>query len=355
VREVHGAPSGDVPERRHKDRDVTAERRLEVDLICDHSYDVGFPMFFAVEVRNVSRGWTYLTFEPFNMFSIPGPVSFTLKNAQGKEWTSPVSSRSREDPSRESFGPGQAWRSLYDLTEIHPDIPAGHYEIVARFSLNGDFASSAPARIEVHPTAPKDLSAVQHLRSTNDAHESSWRAFLTDNWSTPDTAGLSEKGRSHLAYYLYLHRAAYGPRALAALDPKEPERFGHGPLEAEAAVLRFEILHAAKRPEATGIKAAILERWPGVAWRISRHRRGPRSHDRPAHRSGSRAIGATEGQARTLSLIDHASSTSRAGPRPALPGRSRSRRGTGQGDSHRGGPRRRGLPSRARAPRRRRR
>ena len=266
----HAIASGATqPERGTKAKKMTTpERRLEVELICDHAYDAGFPMLVAVEVRNVSPGWTYLTFEPFNMFSVPGPVSFTFKDAQGKEWTSPVSSRSGEDPSRESFGPGQAWRSLYDLAEVHADMPSGHYEIVASFSLNGDFARSRPARIEVRSTSPKDLAVARHLRSTNDAQEASWRAFLTDNWSTPDVSGLSEKGRNRLAYYLYLHRVAYGARALAALDPKEPERFGHGPLEAEVAVLRFEILHAAKRPEQAGIKAAILERWPGLAWRI---------------------------------------------------------------------------------------
>jgi hypothetical protein len=263
------ADGGTPPEHGTKAKKMTnAERRLEVDLLCDHTYDAGFPMLVSVEVRNASPGWTYLTFQPFNMFSIPGPVAFTLKDAHGKEWTSPVSSRSGEDPSRESFGPGQGWRSLYDLEEIHPDIPAGHYELVASFSLNGDVASSRPARIEVRPSSPKDLSAAHRLRSANDAHEPSWRAFLTNNWSTPDVSGLSEKGLHRLAYYLYLHRAAYGPRALAALDPKEPEHFAHGPLEAEAAVLRFEILHAAKRPEGAGIKAAILERWPGLAWRI---------------------------------------------------------------------------------------
>ena len=33
-------------------------------------------------------------------------------------------------------------------------------------------------------------------------------------------------------------------------------------------MLRLEILAAAKRPEAAGITRAVLERWPGLGWRV---------------------------------------------------------------------------------------
>jgi hypothetical protein len=107
------------------------------------------------------------------------------------------------------------------------------------------------------------------LRVHNDAGRPSWNAFVTNNWARPDTAGLSPNGRTRLAYHLYLHSVAYGPHSVAKLDPKEPERlFGRGLLEGESALLRLEILHAAGRPEAKGIAAAIVERWPGLSWRV---------------------------------------------------------------------------------------
>jgi hypothetical protein len=115
---------------------------------------------------------------------------------------------------------------------------------------------------------------------------------VRENWSTPDLTGLSPAARTdvahHLAYYLYLHRAAYGPTPVAALDPQEPSRFAHGVLEGEAALLRLEILKAAGKPEAEGIEKAILERWPGLSWRVEEIQRGGAPHG-ASHLLGRRA------------------------------------------------------------------
>lgn len=91
---------------------------------------------------------------------------------------------------------------------------------------------------------------------------------MRENWSTSDVTHLSATARAHLAYYLYLHRVAYGPLGVAALDPEEPWKFAHGVLESEAALVRLEILRAAHKPEAEGVEKAVLERWPGLAWRV---------------------------------------------------------------------------------------
>jgi len=61
---------------------------------------------------------------------------------------------------------------------------------------------------------------------------------------------------------------------VSALDPELPWQFGKGVLEGEAALLRLEILHAASRPEAAGVEAAILERWPGFTWWVEQIRNG---------------------------------------------------------------------------------
>jgi hypothetical protein len=242
---------------------------LAVSVECDRSYDAGFPILVSVEVRNVDHG-TFLTFEPIDLFDVPGPVSFTLTSGDGHEWSWPSASHQEEEPpSGMPFRPGEAWRSLYDLSEINFEVPPGHYKLVAEFALAGGYGISKPVPIEILRSDVHDHAIAKRLRASNDKHEPSWISFVTENWSTPNTAGLSEKARERLAYYLYLHRAAYGPIPIAKLDPTEPERlFGTGLLESEAALLRLEILHAAKQPEANGIAAAIRERWPGLAWRL---------------------------------------------------------------------------------------
>jgi hypothetical protein len=126
------------------------------------------------------------------------------------------------------------------------------------------------ATFEIRAPSEKDRVAAARLRASNDRKAPSWRAFVRENWSTPDVGDLSGAARAHLAYYLYLHRVAYGPVSVAALDPQEPWKFAHGVLESEAALARLEILRAAHRPEADGIEKAVLERWPGLTWRVEK-------------------------------------------------------------------------------------
>lgn len=247
-------------------------------LICDRTHLAGFPLLVAVELRNVSNTFTTLPF--FDLFTVPSPVSFVARGG-GHEWTweemsRPIERRSDDGLLGVSFGPGKVWFALQDLSEVHPDIPPGHYDLSAEVRFSGTLVRSALMPIEILAPSKEDRAIATRLRATNDNKgsswhaASSWQAFVLDNWSTPDIHELSPAGRAGLAYYLYLHRAAYGPLSIAALDPEEPWKWGHGVLEAEAAVVRLEILHAAKKPEAVGIEAAILERWPGLAWRVEK-------------------------------------------------------------------------------------
>jgi hypothetical protein len=238
-------------------------------LTCDKKYLAGFPLLVAVELHKAEDSFELFPF--FDLFTIPGPIAFTLRG-EGREWTwatmSRRSHRTDDEPEGMEFGPGKRWYTLQDLSELHPDIPPGKYELSAEALFLGYIARSEKARIEILATSKGDRAIASKLRATNDDKRSSWQAFVLDNWSTPKTHGLSSVARARLAYYLYLHRVAYGPSAISALDPEEPWRWGHGVLEAEAAVVRLEILHAAKKSEAAGVEEALLERWPGLAWRV---------------------------------------------------------------------------------------
>ena len=242
-------------------------------LATDRTYLAGFPIIVEIEVRNVDPN--LITAVPFfDLFTVPGPVSFHLVGG-GHEWTWEGKLRRSESGSDGiDFGPGRAWLAIQDLGELHSDIPPGHYQLSASILFPGELVQASPVQLEIAPSSREDRAIAARLRATNDREKSSWHAFIRHNWSTPATSGLSAAARAHLAFYLFLHRVTYGPQPVSALDPELPWQFGKGVLEGEAALLRLEILHAASRPEAAGVEAAILERWPGFTWWVEQIRNG---------------------------------------------------------------------------------
>jgi hypothetical protein len=247
------------------------KHNFTLSLYAEKSYLTGFPFIVAVEVRNVSP--TLHDLLPyFDLLTDPGSARFNLRG-EGRELTWRARSSVLDDePVGMEFGPGQVWFALQDLSNQQPDIPPGHYQLTASIMFPGELVESVPANVEVVASGKTDHAIATRLRSANDDNAPSWRAFIASNWSTPDTHGFSAEGLRRLGLYLYLHKVAYGPRPVSALDPEEPWKFGHGILESEAALYRLEILRAAKRPQAEGIAAAILERWPSRAGSVAKVR-----------------------------------------------------------------------------------
>jgi hypothetical protein len=245
--------------------DLAPSYRLS--LTCEPSYYAGLPFLVAVELANVSQDEIDLL-PFFDLFTFPSPVSFVLTGDE-VEWSWAGRFPRREgEPRGLEFGPGARWSALIDLSEIHPDLPPGQYDLTAEIGLSGATVVTESCSVEILALPPSDRERLVRLRSVSE-EASSWRAFLTDNWRTPDMSGLSEPARQGLAFHAYLHQAAYGPTPIAALDPAGPTRFGHGILESWATLIRLEILSAARRPEAEGIEQALLERWPGLAWWVA--------------------------------------------------------------------------------------
>jgi len=239
----------------------------QLSLACEGSYDAGLPFLVAVELANVSPNQVDLL-PFFDLFTSPCPVSFVLRG-DGREWSWTGKFPRRDDePTGLSFGPGSRWPALVDLSERHPELPPGQYSLAAEVLFSGTLARSEPSLVEIRELPESDREPVARLRSPQ-GEASSWRAFLTSNWGTPDTNGLSEQARRGLALHTYLHQVAYGPLPIAALDPAGPHRFAHGILESWTTLLRLEILLAAGRPEAEGIELALLERWPALAWWVA--------------------------------------------------------------------------------------
>jgi len=239
----------------------------QLSLACEPSYGSGLPFLVSIELANVSRNEIELL-PFFDLFTFPSPVSFVLRG-DGREWNWPGRFPRRDDePTGVELRPGASWPALVDLSENHPDLPPGHYALEAEILFSGTLARTAPCPVEIRDLSPSDHEHLARLRLAHGG-VSSWRAFLTDNWRTPDPSALSDLARSGLAFHTYLHHVAYGPTPIGALDPTGPNRFARGILESWATLMRLEILLAAGRPEAEGIELALLERWPGFSWWVT--------------------------------------------------------------------------------------
>ncbi len=250
-------------------------------------YRVGFPTIVAVTCYNPTPYRTYYHLPSMDLWTAPGPVAFTLVAEDGRRIDIPAVA-SREDDGflgRFTLAPGASRRMLVDISNRTCRVSPGRYKLEARYRLFKGSATAQPVSITLVEPDEQDAAIAARLRVQNDLQESSWGHFILYNWRTiytrppvpwdeivslraVDASALSEAGREALALHLFLHRAVYGPRGVAALNPRVTETFARGPLEGEAALLRLEILTARNDPAAPVERAAILERFPELAWRV---------------------------------------------------------------------------------------
>lgn len=257
-------------------------------------YLEGFPMIVAIDVYNPTDRATYYRLPEFDIFSDVAPVGFQLTRSEdGIKIDLPADAGEGGEgpPKGFTLEPGEASRRLLDLTNLGPDIEEGSYELRAEYALRKGQPRSEPISVRVRAPSPEDAVIAERLRILNDRRELSWSSFVLENWRTVylqppvpaeeiaelravDATGLSDDGRRLLAYYLFLHRATYGPQSVAELSLTRVNELAGGPLEAEALVLRYEILSARQDSAAADVRVAVLDRYPGVTWRLEQIERG---------------------------------------------------------------------------------
>jgi hypothetical protein len=100
-----------------------------------------------------------------------------------------------------------------------------------------------------------------------------WPLFLESNPTTlsaPLANAFGEDVRPIMRFYLWLHRALWGPIGPEGLQVGELDGLATGVFEAEVAALKYELVVARRDPGAGQIRQAMLGKWPGLRWRLER-------------------------------------------------------------------------------------
>lgn len=282
---AHSVPFMDAQAQTPKD-DMW-EDTPKVRFQTESEYLQEFPLLVSVTVFNPTENVTYRALPRASIFDTTGPYGFKLVNEKGDVIRLEAASPRGEEglPSGFTLRPGESRTNLVDLTNYRQFIESGNYEIHLEYVLREDVVKAPPRHISVGEPSLEDQNLTSLLRGLSDAEASSWNSFLIDNWRTiytrrpapreevaegraVDASELSEEGREALALHLFLHRATYGPKGVAELTPNDTQAFARGPLEGEAAVLRYEILAARDDPSVKKERQKILEQFPGLKWRI---------------------------------------------------------------------------------------
>ena len=235
-------------------------------------YRRGYPMLVAVTIGNPVEGMTYFALPPVERFRVPPPVEFVVTRAGadvGEVLPAMTAESGEDEPKGMRLAGDEARRMIVDLSELNPHLVAGPHRLDARY-FGPVIARANPASFEVVVPSDEEAAAVARLRASNRDGESSWSAFLTDNFREIEASELDAipaEGRAELAFTLALHRAIYGPLGVDRMDPARFRGLSGVPLD-ELAVIEHELLAARGDPQAAALASTILGQLPSLAHRI---------------------------------------------------------------------------------------
>lgn len=250
-------------------------------------YLIGFPVIISIVCDNPDDGGEFYNIPMIDLLSATSPLAVTLIDTDGKRLELPAASTKGIDEPAGGFmlSSGEARRMLFDLSNLDVQPAPGTYRTEADYKWKHRRIAAPTETITFVEPSQQDRRTGAMLRTQNDSEKALWNHFIQYNWRTiytqrpapkeeiakgraVDASTLSEEGRKALALYLFLHRATYGSEGVSELRPSDAEAFARGPLEGEAAVLRYEILIARDDPSASAERKKILEQFPGLQWRV---------------------------------------------------------------------------------------
>jgi len=241
------------------------------------SYGVGLPMMVALTVYNPSRDVLYFDLPHVDWFGDPRGARWVVITDDGRVHAVGMATLSLVPSEGGGFGldPGDAHTTLVDLAALMPDLPAGDHRLHVEYPFEVT-AVSPPVVLRIEPLAGVDAEVARAVREGT-LGDRTWAGFLRGDWiwqERPPFERVRPEVMRALTLPLFLHRAAYGDEDVRGLDLAALDRLDQGPLEAEAALLRHEVAHAADPPLAAHWDAVVRARWPGLVWRIERTERG---------------------------------------------------------------------------------
>jgi hypothetical protein len=236
----------------------------------------GLPLLVEVTLANETEQADYYGLMTCDPWSPPFPIAFTF-SGEGGEIRLPARSTATAGATRAGFdlSAGEARTFVVDLSELETVVPPGTWRLSARWVMRHEQPRSSPVEVVLEPSHPGDGPLIQRLRRLGGAVPS-WGNLIKDRDALDDPAlrGLSASARRALLPYLILHEAVHGPQPLSQFPMDLLAAYVDGPWASEAAVLSYELWSAQGAPDLAERRAAVLARWPGVAFRLEEIDRG---------------------------------------------------------------------------------
>lgn len=251
-----------------------AERptELTVRLEAAPQYVLGLPSFLEVTLANETEGADYYDLQQCDPLSPPFPVELTF-TAGATALTLPARSSGREE-GRRGFDlvPGDSRTFVLDFSELEPALEPGAWQLQARWVMRHERPRSAPVAVTLVAPEPAELPLLARLRLAGGRRTPSWANLIKSPTVTEEEEimqKLSDRASRSLVPYLILHQAVQGPEPLAVFPPEVFATHQQGPWASEASVLTYELLWARQAPDLAQRRIRLLQRWPGLAFRVA--------------------------------------------------------------------------------------
>ena len=234
---------------------------------------VALPLFAEVTLANDTEGSEYYDLLQCAPFHPPFPIEFTF-SAGTERVVLPARSASGGGERQKGFDlkPGEARTFVVDLSELEMAPPAGTWACEARWIMRHEEPRSPLAEVTLKAASATDVPLLAGLRRLGGAGSPSWTNFI----QAPDALahgalfqGLSDQARFALVPYFILHQVVHGPEPLSAFPPEFLAPHLEGPWGSEAGVLSWELLWARGAPDLAQRRQTLLQRWPGVSFRVA--------------------------------------------------------------------------------------
>jgi hypothetical protein len=232
---------------------------------------LGLPFFVEVTLANDTEGTEYYNLAHCDPFDPPFPVEFTFMAGEQRVALPARSSMAGERRRGFDLSPKESYTVVLDVSELEPTLEPGPWQMQARWVMRQEKPRSTPVPVMLAAAEPTDPPLLEKLRHAGGALRPSWANLLRAPSaldSVDALRGLSERGRHALVPYLILHQAIHGPEPLATFPPEFLASHDQGPWASEASVLTYELLWARRAPDLAQQGDRLLQRWPGLAFRV---------------------------------------------------------------------------------------